>query len=125
MKVDKSALTHGVPKHNRKTRRGLSAEHLAWIRTHRSLVSRRYGCIAHHLMRVPEWLGGCRGTGMKNPDVFAVPLTQDEHEALHTMGEKKYFLGKGIEDPVRLALGLALNSPVAEIREYARELLER
>ena len=67
-------------------------EYLAIIRTLPSLKSGMTGCVAAHL----RILGG-GGTGHKNGDDRAIPLTHSEHMASHNMGEFSYF---GLDDGI-------------------------
>lgn len=61
---------------------------------------------AAHVSYPMAWYGHYgRGRGTKAPDLFAVPLCQEEHARQHSMGEKAYWKMQGI-DPHLLALTL-------------------
>lgn len=75
-------------------------KHLAWVRSLPSCVSgRRADIEAHHLLR-----GAGRGFGRKAHDSEVVPLTHDEHMALHHHGnEPGWFSEQGVRDPYGIA----------------------
>lgn len=55
---------------------------LAWIRTLPSCLSGNTPCVAAHIRRVSE------GAGMgRKPRLFAVPMTNEEHQYQHNHGE--------------------------------------
>lgn len=126
-RIRKDELAFGVETHEREKRRGDSPEHLAWIRKQPCVVTGFGPCDPHHLMRVEKGRGGCRGTGITNPDIFTLPLTRHVHDALpHNNHEREFLLDKaGISDPVTTALEYAKRSPDPGIRAYAKELLKR
>lgn len=107
---------------------GWSEEHLRWIRKQPCLVTGHTPCDAHHLLKVPSNLGAGRGMGLRNADIFAVPLDHwQAHMPLHDNGnahETEWFAERGVVDPVASALGLAVMSPVKEIRDLAKELIQ-
>ncbi len=123
-RIDKSQLAHGVETHVIEKCRGNSKKHLAWIRKQPCVVTGFGPCEPHHLTRVP---GGKRGMGAKNLDIYTVPLVRHIHAELHKGNNEKEFLLKHayIDDPPRYALGLAVQSSDADIRDYAREILTR
>lgn len=127
-RIDKSRLKHGVETHVKEERRGDSKEHLRYIRKLPCVVWSTSGAEAHHLIRVPQSLRSGRGMALKELDIFAIPICHAPHMILHDgpIDEPKFLLeAAGIEDAPRYALGLALQSPVEDIRLYARELLKR
>ena len=69
-------------------------------------VTGQYGVEASHLS-MPSPLHGHygRARGTKAPDLFALPLTADQHRKNHEMGEHKYWASVGIE-PHDLSLAL-------------------
>lgn len=78
-----------------------SARHLAYIRSQLSVVSGRGPCIAHHLTHVQP-----KARGLKGGDQWTVPMTNDEHLALHARGdEAAWWREQGI-DPIKLAVRL-------------------
>ena len=82
-------------------RYGMSEAHLALIRQLPSCISGGMPCQAHHLMIASE-----RGVGLRARDMWAVPLTNDEHRQLHNRGSKfhdQWFQERGLSDPRKIA----------------------
>jgi len=68
---------------------------LELIRQLPSCISGKKPCDPHHLRVSNE-----RGVGLKATDRWAIPLTRDEHEEIHTVGSKKeedWLLARGID----------------------------
>lgn len=79
----------------------MSEEHLALIRKLPSIVSGGRPCQAHHLMISAE-----RGVSLRARDMWAVPLTSQEHRELHKRGSKfhkEWFHERGIENIEQIA----------------------
>jgi hypothetical protein len=91
----------------RDKRPGMSPEHLSLIRNLPSCVSGRKPCDPHHLRLKDE-----RGVGLRATDRWAIPLTRDEHDHVHTFGSKRetiYFKALGF-NPYDLANALWKNT---------------
>ena len=91
---------------------GNSKEHLKLIRQLPSCISGRTPCDPHHL-RVKEE----RGVALRSRDKWAVPLTRDEHDHVHSFGSRQevaWFKKHGIENPYELASALWKASPDLE-----------
>lgn len=126
-RIDKSSLAFSVTTQTVEPRRGDSPEHLRYIRKLPCVVWQTAGAEAHHLVRVPDDMGSRRGMAMKELDCFAIPLSHTPHMELHDgpLDEAEFlFEHAGIEDAPRYALRLALQSPDADIRAFAKELLK-
>lgn len=81
-----------LPKFNRSE--FMDKKHLANIRLLPSVLSHREPCEPHHLRIKQE-----RGVGLKATDRWAIPLTHEEHMAVHMVGSKReeeWFAAKGI-----------------------------
>lgn len=93
-------IPRSLPIHVHKTRDGNSDAHLKAIRL---LPCAAYGTAGpsdpHHLMRVDT---GRRGTGFRNADRWAIPLSRKAHDELHTgkeaiqLGEEAWLASKGV-----------------------------
>jgi hypothetical protein len=68
-------------------RPGLSPDHLANIRQLPSCISGKTPCDPHHLR-----CAGGRGVSLKAEDRWAIPITREEHMAVHRFGSKREFL---------------------------------
>lgn len=69
-------------------------------------VTGREGVEAAHLSFANTWYGHYgRAKGTKAPDLFALPLSPDEHRAQHRMSEQGYWDSVGI-NPHELAVTL-------------------
>lgn len=80
--------------------------YIAFLHHLPSAVSGKYGVEASHLSFASPLHGHYgRGRGTKAPDLFALPLTSEEHHKSHMMGEENYWASVGI-DPHDLALSL-------------------
>jgi hypothetical protein len=83
--------------HNFRRPRMEDPVHLKFIRTLPSCISGRSPCVAHHLLNVP----GRRGVAMKADDMWAIPLTAEEHDQLHrecaSKTEDAWFAKYGVE----------------------------
>jgi hypothetical protein len=80
---------------SRQRRLGNDAAYLKKIRQLPSCLSGRVPCDPHHLRIAEE-----RGVGMRATDRWAVPLTRDEHIAVHECGgrmEQAWFLARGVD----------------------------
>lgn len=67
-------------------RPGMDEQHLANIRKLPSCLSGKRPCEAHHLR-----CAGGRGVSLKAEDKWAIPLTQEEHWAVHRTGSRAEF----------------------------------
>ncbi len=127
-RIDKSLLKHGIGGHVKEERRGDSEIHLRYIRKLPCVVWNTAGAESHHLIRVPHIYGDNRGMALKELDIFTIPICHAPHMILHDgpMDEEEFLRDHAaIDDAPRHALKLALQSPVEDIRLYARELLKR
>lgn len=91
-----------------KTRRRAEKKpaYLAFIHTLPCCVTGRTGVQAAHLSFADPWYGHYgRARGTKAPDLFALPLSPEEHSKSHSMNEERYWLEIGI-NPHELALTL-------------------
>ena len=81
-------------------------DYLAFVRELPSCVSGRTGVQAAHTSFANPWFGHFgRGKGTKAPDLFALPLTPEEHAESHSMNEIEWWDRQGI-DPHMTALTL-------------------
>lgn len=67
-------------------------DHLEYIRSLPSIVSFKTVDIVSHHVRTSWNSGGSQ----KPADIFTLPMTDDEHKALHNMGESRYWDKEGI-----------------------------
>ena len=70
--------------------------HLEYVRTLPCLATGQTPCDPHHLLM------GWGRKGEKPHDFWTIPLTHEEHRALHQMGEKTYLRRLLMEDDVAL-----------------------
>lgn len=86
----------GTEKPRQRRPREKNENHLKFIRGLPSCISGSSPCIAHHLLDVP----GRRGVAMKADDRYAVPLTAEEHQRLHSecasKTEAEWFASNGV-----------------------------
>lgn len=89
-----------------KKRPAKNSAYLAWLHELPCCVTGRTGVQAAHLSFSSSWHGHYgRARGTKAPDRFALPLCPDEHARQHSMNERFYWEGIGI-NPHELALTL-------------------
>lgn len=69
----------------------LSEEYLDFIRSHVSLYSGRVGTPDDPIVAAHQSFGDCRGTGIKSPDTYAVPLLYSEHLQEHLIGKRTFW----------------------------------
>lgn len=80
--------------------------YLAFLHHLPCCVTGQYGVEASHLsFASPEHAHYGRAKSTKAPDLFALPLSKEEHARSHAIGEEKYWRSVGIE-PHALALAL-------------------
>lgn len=89
-----------------KRRPAKRADYLSWLHELPCCVSGRNEVQAAHVSYASPWHGHYgKARGTKAPDLFALPLSVDEHARQHGMNEEVYWLSVGI-DPHLLALTL-------------------
>ncbi len=75
-----------------------SKKHLAEVRSRGCCVCGSPEADAHHLRVIGEQ----RGLGIKNSDLFTIPLCRKHHDELHSWGDEKLFLDMHGIDPVKM-----------------------
>lgn len=68
----------------------------------------------------PSWARG--GVGRKPCDAFTFPACSHHHRRQHELGEPEFERQFGVS-LLKEALDLARNSPVPEVRQFAREVM--
>lgn len=80
--------------------------YLSFLHTLPCCVTGQSGVQAAHLSFADPWYGHYgRGRGTKAPDLFALPLSPEQHSKSHSMNEEAYWLETGV-NPHLLALTL-------------------
>lgn len=95
--------------------------YLAWLHTLPSCISGRYGVEAAHVSFAnPHYGHWGRGKGTKAPDLFALPLTQDEHAQQHGGSEEAFWARQGINPHELCVILWAIYSAHDEAEATAR-----
>lgn len=82
------------------------SDYLAWLHNLQCCVTGVNGVEAAHVSFPAPWYAHYgRGKGTKAPDLFALPVSPDEHRRQHNQNEREYWAEKGI-DPHLLGLTL-------------------
>lgn len=81
-------------------------DYIAWLHTLPSCISGRYGVEAAHTSTANPFYGHHgRAKGTKAPDLYALPLTPEEHRESHSGNELHWWESRGV-NPWMLALTL-------------------
>lgn len=92
-------LSHTRSRTSRKPAR--SNPHLDLVRSQQCLITRQYGCVAHHAR---ECFPDHKRAGQRVNDFLCVPLISSMHEgtieAFHTVNNASWWSDRGV-DPVR------------------------
>lgn len=100
--------------------------HRAWVRGHECCVCEAYGMLTNRgrIEAAHVRLGTDGGTSLKPHDMWVISLCSYHHEIQHQYGEASFALYFQRAFPKGLkarALEFAEKSPVAEVRERAKE----
>lgn len=112
---------------NTKNPRIHNKKHLAWIRTLPCILTGRPNVDAAHIRFSDAAYGKINpGVGAKPHDFWTLPLSRDMHDAQHRMNERKFWQYHGIDDPLKIALALYVNTgddeaAAAILRENRKE----
>ena len=104
-------MAHKIPKHPEafvipKRRPSKRPDYISFIHELPSCVSGRTGVQAAHTSFANPWFGHFgRGRGTKAGDLFALPLTPEEHADSHSGNEAEWWAAQGV-DPHMTALTL-------------------
>lgn len=91
----------GKKKSKRKSRDGMSKQHLSDLHELPCIITGQYGVNVHHLKQT-----GDRGGAMKSADKWGIPLRHDLHMQLENAGSKNeiaWFQERGVANVVKLA----------------------
>lgn len=95
--------------------------YLAWLHTLPSCISGRYGVEAAHVSFANPYFGHWgRGKGTKAADLFALPLTPEEHANQHSGNEQEFWARQGINPHELCVILWAIYSAHDEAEATAR-----